>query len=194
MEACLYNRCRFLREILANVRGRVGDDFPMQLRLSAVEGVPGGLSMGETLAIAQLAEEAGIDSIHISQGNHVAMARMISPSAVPRAAHAENAAAVKQVVHIPVIGVGRINEPMIAAAMLDAGKMDLVAWGAHPWPIPNCPIRRVRDVSKTSDIALDVCRAVSAGQGMEAFAVWPIRDWALNTETSIGQLRSAKRC
>lgn len=147
---CLYNRCRFLREILANVRGRVGDDFPMQLRLSAVEGVPGGLSMGETLAIAQLAEEAGIDSIHISQGNHVAMARMISPSAVPRAAHAENAAAVKQVVHIPVIGVGRINEPMIAAAMLDAGKMDLVAMGRASLADPELPNKaregRIEDI------------------------------------------------
>lgn len=135
----LYNRCRFLREIIANTRAKVGDDFPLQLRVSAVEGVPGGLDIGETRAIARLAEDAGVDSLHISQGNHVAMSRMISPSAVPRGAHVENAAAIKEAVRIPVIGVGRINEPMVAAAILDAGKMDMVAMGRASLADPELP-------------------------------------------------------
>lgn len=146
----LYNRCRFLREVIASVRRKTGDGFPIQLRLSAVEGVPGGLGIGETLAIAQLAEEAGVDSLHISQGNHVAMGRMISPSAVPRAAHAENAAAVKRVVRIPVIGVGRINEPMLASTMLEAGNMDMVAMGRASLADPELPNKaregRIEDI------------------------------------------------
>jgi len=146
----LYNRCRLLREVIANVRRKVGNDFPIQLRLSAVEGVPGGLDIGESQAIAMLAEESGVNSLHISQGNHVAMGRMISPSAVPRAAHAGNAAAIKQVVNIPVIGVGRINEPMLASAMLAAGNMDMVAMGRASLADPELPNKaregRIEDI------------------------------------------------
>lgn len=141
----LHGRCRFLLEILEEVRGRVGSDFPIQLRISAAEGVDGGLSIGESQATALMAQAAGIAAIHVSQGCHANMADMISPYYVPRAAYAGNAAAVKAVVKIPVIGVGRINDPLIAEAVLASGAMDLVAMGRASLADPDLPRKAQTD-------------------------------------------------
>ena len=48
---------------------------------------------------------------------------------------------VKKVVSIPVITVGRINDPLVAEAALAAGKADLVAMEGHPWQIHGSPAR-----------------------------------------------------
>lgn len=135
----LHNRCRFLMEIIEEVRGRVGPDFPLQLRLSAVEYTDGGLELAESQAIARMAEACGIHSLHVSQGHHAATHRMISPSMVPPGAYSGNAAAIKAVVQIPVIGAGRINDPLIADALLASGSMDLVAMGRASLADPELP-------------------------------------------------------
>lgn len=169
----LYNRCRFLLEVIENVRAKVGDEFPVQLRISAVEGVDGGLDLGETRAIAQLVEAAGVDSIHVSQGNHASSERMIPPYAIPRAAFVDNAAAVKEVVSVPVIGVGRINDPLIAEAVLASGKMDLVAMGRASLADPEMP-NKVRE-GRLEDIrycigCLQGCVGRSSRDGIRCLA------------------------
>ena len=125
----LFNRTRFLREILQEVRERVGPDYPVQLRLSAQEDVPGGISLSETMAVAQMAESLGVNSLHISQGSQASMHQMISPSAVPMGAWMDNAYRIRQTVSIPVICVGRVTEPMLAQA-----SVIWFLWDGHPWP------------------------------------------------------------
>ncbi len=48
---------RFLLEIIADVRSKVGPDYPVMVRISTIEYVPGGLSMGETRVLAKKLEE-----------------------------------------------------------------------------------------------------------------------------------------
>lgn len=72
----LENRARFLLEIVAAVRKAVGDDFHFQVKINAVdynnalafwEGA--GNKLPETIEVCRWLEEAGVDALHVSNGN-----------------------------------------------------------------------------------------------------------------------------
>ncbi len=123
----LRNRCRFLAEVIAAARAAVGADFPLLVRLSIVDYAPGGLTIQDSQVAARMAQEAGIDAIDCSNGTTEANYAIIPPVEAPRALYVDNAAAIKAVVDVPVIAVGRINEPALADNVLAAGKADFVA-------------------------------------------------------------------
>lgn len=131
-------RAKFSCDVVKRVREKVGPDFLVQYRISCEEGVPGAITIEEAKAIAMLLEDAGIDMLHVSQGgdfNHV-----VSPSACePKATYINNAAEMKKVLHIPVIGVGRINDPLIAEEVLKSGKADLVTMARASLADPEFP-------------------------------------------------------
>ncbi|MGM9526047.1 MAG: FAD-dependent oxidoreductase [Peptococcaceae bacterium] len=131
-------RAKLSVDIVKRVREKVGDDFLIQYRISCEEGVPGAITIEEAKAIAILLEEAGVDLLHVSQGgdfNHV-----VSPSSCePKARYIDNAAEMKKVLHIPVIGVGRINDPLIAEEVLRSGKADLVTMARASLADPEFP-------------------------------------------------------
>lgn len=123
----LENRARFLVEVIRAIRSRLGRDYPVWCRLSAVEmNVEGGITLEETRVVAKLAEEAGADAIHVS-AHAVGVARR-PPMAQQPGAFIEYAEAVKKAVSVPVIAVGRIT-PEIGEEALRQGRADLIAMG-----------------------------------------------------------------
>ena len=134
------NRARFALEIVRKIRQKVGDAFTIFYRMSAVEYVDGGMTLEEAKVLAMLLEEAGVDAIHCSQGGYDPGAGVvIPPSIVPKAAFVANAAAIKSVVHIPVIAVGRINDPLLAEAILRSNQADLVTMARASLADPELP-------------------------------------------------------
>lgn len=123
----LKNRCRFMAEVIAAARKAVGPDFPLLVRLSIVDYAPGGITVQDSRVIARVAQEAGVDAIDCSNGTTEANYAIIPPVEAARALYVDNAAAIKAVVDVPVIAVGRINEPCLAESVLAAGKADFVA-------------------------------------------------------------------
>jgi len=72
----LANRARLVLETLRAVRERVGDDFHVQVKISAVEHgsaflpwLRRGNSLEESVRVCRWLEEAGADAIHVSSGN-----------------------------------------------------------------------------------------------------------------------------
>jgi 2,4-dienoyl-CoA reductase (NADPH2) len=72
----LENRARLLVETVRAVRARVGEDFHLQVKLSAVERgnaflpwLPKGNTLEESVEVARMLEAAGADAIHVSAGN-----------------------------------------------------------------------------------------------------------------------------
>lgn len=121
------NRARFLIEVIRAIRSRMGRDYPVWCRLSAVElNVEGGITLEETKVVAKLAEEAGADAIHVS-AHAVGVARR-PPMAQQPGAFIEYAEAVKRVVSVPVIAVGRIT-PEVGEEALRQGRADFIAMG-----------------------------------------------------------------
>lgn len=135
----LFNRMRFAVEIISNIKRKAGSDFPIIFRLSGKELVPGGMTIEDTMAAAIILEQAGADAIHISAGVYGSRFFIIPPAAVSHGWITDLAAEVKKVVSIPVITVGRINDPLIAESIIIAGKADLVAMGRASLADPDLP-------------------------------------------------------
>lgn len=64
----LENRLRFHREIYRDIRTKVGDDYPVLIKVGVEDGFPGGLEFSEGKQAALLLAEWGYDAIEISQG------------------------------------------------------------------------------------------------------------------------------
>lgn len=64
----LENRMRFALEVCRKVRESVGPDFPVTYRMSAVEGLPGGTTLEDSVALAKRLVADGIDALHVSVG------------------------------------------------------------------------------------------------------------------------------
>jgi len=137
----LRNRNRFLVEVIEETRKAVGPDYPLLLRLSIADYTEHGITVEESQVTVRMAEQAGIDAIDCSAGTTEANYAIIPPTEAERALYVNNAAAIKAVVNIPVITVGRINEPGLADAVLAAGKADFVAMMRSSLADPELPVK-----------------------------------------------------
>ncbi|MBZ4666329.1 FAD-dependent oxidoreductase [Mahella sp.] len=135
----LLNRMRFPLEIISNIRAKAGNVFPIIFRISGDEFVPGGRTIEDTKAISVLLEQAGVNAIHVSAGVYASMQTIIPPAAVRHGWITDFAADVKKVVSIPVITVGRINDPIMAETIIASGKADFVAMGRASLADPELP-------------------------------------------------------
>ncbi|MGI9951681.1 FAD-dependent oxidoreductase [Moorellaceae bacterium AZ2] len=135
----LENRMRFPLEVVRAVRRAVGVDYPLFYRLSADEKVPGGLTLEETKIFARRLEEEGIAALHVSAGVYETASWIIQPMYLPRACLVDLAQGIKSAVKIPVIAVGRINDPEVAESILAAGKADLISFGRELLTDPEMP-------------------------------------------------------
>lgn len=137
----LENRMRFLMQVVADVRKKVGRRFPLGVRLSGTEYEPDGVTIEETITVARALEKAGIDVIHVSGGNHHQMHHQVSPLYVPAAHNVWAADAIKQAVGIPVIASGSLNTPDLAESVLAEGKGDFVGLGRVLFADPQFPAK-----------------------------------------------------
>ncbi len=135
----LSNRMRFPLEIVSNVRSKAGSDFPVLFRISGDELVPGGRTIEDTKAIAAILEKVGVDGLHISAGVYGSAYAITPPAAIPHGWIVHFAEEVKKVVDIPVITVGRINDPLLAETIIAGRKADLVAMGRASLADPELP-------------------------------------------------------
>ena len=135
------NRARFLLEIIKAVRAATSDDFAVLIRLDAREyRVEGGIELDDCLVTVKLAEQAGVDAIDVSAyGNTAhAIAFTEAPLVHEPGGFINFAKAVKNVVNVPVIGVGRI-EPEVGEQCLANGDFDFLAMGRKLLADPDLP-------------------------------------------------------
>ncbi len=64
----LKNRLRLHREIYQDIRDKVGEDYPVLIKIGVQDGFSGGLEFNEGKLAAQYLAEFGIDALEISQG------------------------------------------------------------------------------------------------------------------------------
>jgi len=131
------NCARFACEIIRGIKNRCGKDFPVLIKVNALDRLdkkeaPVQLTPEIIAAIAPYLVKAGVDEIHLSGGTHEApMWSAVGPYYVPQAAFADYAAQLKKGVKIPVGVINRINDPILADKLIIAGKVDLV-WMMRP--------------------------------------------------------------
>jgi 2,4-dienoyl-CoA reductase-like NADH-dependent reductase (Old Yellow Enzyme family)/thioredoxin reductase len=135
----IYGRARFAKEIVREVRERVGKDFPISFKISAQEFVTDGLTTEESIQILEQLVDEGIDIVQVSAGNDATPEWICQPMFMEKACLADSAAKIKAALNIPVMAVGRINDPMIADSIIAEGKADLVCMGRGLLADPELP-------------------------------------------------------
>ena len=153
-------RFRFLREIFEAVRAAVGPDFPITVRLSGDEMIPGGLRIEDTVEIARRLEALGAAAIHVSAANYASYAKggMISPMSIPDAPLANLAERVREAIDIPVIAVGKIRTPERAERMLAESVCDFIALGRPLLADPYWALKAIDD-----GVDINLCVACNEG-------------------------------
>lgn len=134
----LRNRARLLIEVIEAVRGAAGSDYPIWCRLNGREyGMEEGTTLEEAQEIARMAQEAGVDAIHVSAFGPTAPNNFTSAIFLP-AVIADLAEGVKKAVTVPVIAVGTITSEA-GERILAEGKAEFIAIGKGLLADPEIP-------------------------------------------------------
>jgi len=132
-------RAQFAREVIRAIRERLGAEFPLSFKISAQEFVPGGLTVEESIRILKILANAGIDIVQVSAGNDATPEWICQPGFMKKGCLVDSAEKIRKALEIPVMTVGRINDPLIANEIIETGKADLVCIGRGLMADPKMP-------------------------------------------------------
>ncbi len=119
----LENRARAPMMILRRIRQRCGDDFIIELRVSAISQGDMEITLDETIEFAKMVDGL-VDIFHVSSS-----VGTIPTSAYHSGLNVEYAAEIKKHVNMAVAVVGAINDPQMAEDIIAQGKADFVCSG-----------------------------------------------------------------
>lgn len=119
------NRTRFPREILEMMRGKLGPDYPISIRMAGNDFVAGSNTSIETPEIAKVYEKAGVNLISVTGGWHEAHVPQL-PMDAPRLVFSYLAQNIKRAVSVPVAASNRITDPRLAEQLIKDGFCDMV--------------------------------------------------------------------
>lgn len=135
----LEGRARFAIEIIREIRNKVGPYFPISFKISAQEFVPGGITVEEAIELLRTLIPCGVDIVQVSAGNDATPEWICQPMFMEKACLVESASRIRNELQIPVMAVGRINDPLVADSIIREGKADLVCMGRGLLADPEMP-------------------------------------------------------
>jgi dimethylglycine catabolism A len=154
----LENRARFGLEVLRAVKAAVR--IPVIYRVSVEDFFPEGSPFAEGRQVALWAAQAGADALPIAAGHYRSLpsaARMIPPMIYPDATFLAHAADIKKDAAIPVIAVGRLGDPDVAADAVASGKADFIALGRTLIAEPDWVAKLARGEPARRCLACNTC-------------------------------------
>jgi 2,4-dienoyl-CoA reductase-like NADH-dependent reductase (Old Yellow Enzyme family) len=118
------NRTRLIREVVRAVRAVWPERFPLFVRLSATDWVEGGWDIEQSVELAALLRELGVDLIDASSGGAVP----VGPNTIPVGPLYQTpfAERIRREAGIATAAVGMIVEPADAESIVADGRADLV--------------------------------------------------------------------
>ncbi|MBW2094413.1 MAG: FAD-dependent oxidoreductase [Deltaproteobacteria bacterium] len=135
----ILGRTRFAREVVEEIRRRVGDHFPISFKISAQEFCPDGLTVQESIQTLKPIVESGVDIVQVSAGNDATPEWIAQPMFMKQACLADSAEKIRKALRVPIMAVGRINDPVLADDIITKGKADLVCIGRGLLADPEMP-------------------------------------------------------
>ena len=119
------NRLRFLLEAVKAVRGAIGDDVPMSVRLGGADYLPGGSKEEDAVQAAIILEKSGVNLMDVSGG----MCFYMRPGHLEPGYFSSMTEKIKSKVSIPVLLTGGIKTVADAERLLTEEKADLIGVG-----------------------------------------------------------------
>jgi 2,4-dienoyl-CoA reductase-like NADH-dependent reductase (Old Yellow Enzyme family)/thioredoxin reductase len=159
------NRIRFPQRIVEAMRGKVGADFPITVRINATDDTDGGVTLEEAVYQAVVLESAGAHGISVSGGLGAFSPLNVPCFAYPEGATAHLAAEVKKSLKVPVIAGVKMN-PQLASQLIGEGEVDFVAFGRPHFADPELS-NKLRD-GRLEELrwCLRCCNCLRLGPGM----------------------------
>jgi len=147
-------RASFLRAVIRAIRGAVGPDFPIGLKLNSTDFQHGGFDETESMQVLQMMQEDGVDLVEISGGSYEARA-MFDGADEPRSNEVfflDYAEKARALVDMPMMVTGGFRTRSIMEESITSGWLDVVGMAR---PFTNNP-RVARqlldgDIDKASD-------------------------------------------
>jgi 2,4-dienoyl-CoA reductase-like NADH-dependent reductase (Old Yellow Enzyme family) len=116
------NRVRLALEVVDAVRAVWPAKLPLFVRISATDWAEGGWSIDESVQLAGLLREHGVDLVDVSSGGQIPNARIpVGPGF-----QVQFAARIRREAGIPTAAVGLITDPQQADTIVSQGQADLV--------------------------------------------------------------------
>lgn len=148
------DRLKFGREVIQAAKAEMPEEMPLIMRISAREYVPGGYGIEESIAFAKTYQQVGVDMFHVSSGGEGplgAVGTFGRPGShagyqVPLARE------IKQALDIPVIAVGKLNDPYVANAVIGNEDADLVAVGRGMLRNPHWALEAAEQLNKEMEV------------------------------------------
>lgn len=126
----LMHRARLLFEVIEAIKSKCGAEFPIILRMSGSEKIAGGNTVENMLQLIPELEKRGVDAFEISGGSQYELPNKIMPSHGEECAtNLKEALRIKEISHIPVLLVGKINEAKLARSLVKEEKVDGIVLG-----------------------------------------------------------------
>ncbi|MBD7912839.1 MULTISPECIES: FAD-dependent oxidoreductase [Clostridium] len=139
----LKNRLRFAIEIVQAIKESCGQDFPVSLRYSIKSfikdwkqgALPGeefeekGRDIEEGIEAAKILEEAGYDAFNGDVGSYDSWYWSHPPMYQEKGLYIPYNEILKNVLKVPVITAGRMEDPELASSAIADGKTDMIALG-----------------------------------------------------------------
>ena len=126
------NRARLVLEVYHSVRNRVGDHFPVMIKLNSEDFLEGGLCLDEMVQVAAMLENAGIDAIELSggtlySGECTPVRQGKFDSEEEEAYHRDGARKYKEKIGVPLMLVGGIRSYGVAERLVREGLADYIS-------------------------------------------------------------------
>lgn len=121
----LEGRTKIHLDIIEKIREKVGDDYPVALRLGASDFDENGVTLEDSIAAAKLFEQAGIDLLDISGG----FTGFFNPTSKEPGYFKSLSKPIKENIDIPVILTGGVTDGKQAEALLEEEAADLIGVG-----------------------------------------------------------------
>lgn len=152
------NRTRLVREVVRAIRGE-WPELPLFVRLSATDWTDGGWDIEQTVELARLLKQDGVDLIDCSSGGNVAGARIpVGPGyQVPFADR------IRRDAELATAAVGLITGAAQADAIIRAGQADLVLLARELLRDPYWPMHAARELEQSMSWPAQYLRAAPKG-------------------------------
>jgi 2,4-dienoyl-CoA reductase-like NADH-dependent reductase (Old Yellow Enzyme family) len=130
------NRTRLALQVIDAVRAEWPAHLPLFVRISSTDWADGGWTIDESVQLAKLFRQHGVDLVDASSGGMVPNAKIpVAPGY-----QVEFAARIRREAEIPTAAVGMITEPAQANAIIAQGEADIVLLAREMLRDPYWPV------------------------------------------------------
>ncbi|MGB9300357.1 MAG: NADH:flavin oxidoreductase [Anaerolineae bacterium] len=150
-------RMRFLEEVAAAVRDRVGNDYPVLIKLGMEDSARDGLTLKDGAEIVSHLADWGIDALEVSGGIGGTSVRKDILRVEDEGYFLDAARAAREATDLPIILVGGMRSKQLMGQILEEGTADFISLSRPLIREPDLPRRLFEGQERSTCISCNRC-------------------------------------